>query len=220
MIFFQSLLSILSTLELRLSGLSGKKIIIEGDSITEGYPVSLSQRWTSLFCNALGAVEINRGVSSKALQDGNNCTSPNFDITTIPINDNTHGLYIMALGTNDILFHNGSFTPSLYKATLIQAMEEAKQKGWARNKLLILSPYYIKAGYGIGGFCGSAMWNSARFNDYITAAKQAAESARVMYCDITSAYGDSVLNLDGIHPDVNGHSMLNTFLLSKTFKTL
>lgn len=214
------MLSSLLALELNLSSLSGKSIIIESDSIGEGYPVSLSQRWTSLFCNALGAIEINYGVSSKALQDGNNCTSPNFDITTIPINDSTHGLYIMALGTNDILFHNGSFTPSLYKATLIQAMEVAKQKGWARNKLLILSPYHLKAGFGIGGFCGSAMWNNTRFNDYIIAGKQAAESSKVMYCDITTAYGDSVLNLDGIHPDVNGHSMLNTFLLSKTFKTI
>ena len=216
MIFFQSLLS---GIQLNLTSLSGKSIIIESDSIGEGYPVLPSQRWTSLFCNALGAVEINRGVSSKALQDGNNCTSPNFDITTIPIKDNTHGLYIIALGTNDILFNNGSFTPNLYKSTLVEAIKKAKEKGWSSNELLILSPYYLKAGASIGGFCGSAMWDSIRFNDYITASKQASEDTRVMYCDITSAYGDSVLSLDGIHPDVAGHSMLNTFLLSKTFKT-
>lgn len=216
MSFFQSTFS---GIVVNLSSLSGKKIVIEGDSITVGVGVSSTQRWTYLFCQSLGATEINQGVSSKSLQNAANCGYPIFNpATAIPVKDNTYGLFILALGVNDILFNNGNFTPVGYKAAVISALQAAKAKGWSSNELLVLSPYFITDVAYIGGNCGSANWDSTRFNAYVQAGQEATADEHCMFVNITSAYLSGDLQ-DGVHPNISGNSKLSTFLLAQTYRT-
>lgn len=211
--------TLLKSFSLNLLSLNGKKIVIEGDSITNGVLVTVPQRWTTLLTQAMGAIEVNQGVNSKVLHNGSTCGLPQFSNANIPIKDSTHGLFILALGVNDILYDNGTFTPDNYKIAIISAVQNMKSKGWTNQNILVLSPYFLRVGANNGNICGSVTPTLARYNSYVLASRQACEIERCMYCDISTVYSDADM-ADLIHPNASGHNKLSNFLLNKNHVTL
>lgn len=213
---------LLSKAFLDLSRLNGKTVIIEGDSITAGYYASpiLTKRWSTLFCTSVGATEDNRGVGGKLLVAGNNCTSQAvFNSSTIPtFNQSVHGLYILALGTNDIGFNNPSHTPSSYFSAISSAIDVLISKGWPTRKVLICAPYYIDATVSSYiGQCSSIAFDQTRPDAYRAQAKAAAALKHILYVDFSIPfiqYGspDTLLQ-DKVHPTTLGHSLLSDYLL-------
>ena len=211
MIFFQSLLG---GLGLDIQNLINKKIVFEGDSITNGVLVTSEQRWSTLFTQYVQGIEINQGVNSKVLHNGNSCGNPQFSNTNIPVKDNTYGLLMLALGVNDILYDNGTFTPENYKSAVIAFIANAKSKGWKSNEILVLSPYFLSEGANNGLICGSSIPTSQRHSDYVLFGKQAVQQEPCLYCDISTAYSDEDM-ADLIHPNTSGHSKLANLLFTK-----
>lgn len=193
---------------------AGKKIVIDGDSIT------FEARWTTPLCAAVGATQINQGINSRLLQSGESCGFPTFNISglSIPFYDNTYGLFILALGVNDIGLNNGTRTPAGYKSTMQSVMNLLTQKNWPLNKIMILSPYFI---YGYSAYIGACSTTVAaddsRAAAYRQAALEVAQEKHVYYVNGNLVYGvnPSQYLADGIHPNVAGGLKIRDYLLTE-----
>lgn len=202
-----------------LSSLAGQTIVFVGDSITNGVGASSTpNRWTTLLCTAIGATENNQGANGRVLQAGTVCDGrPIFSTSLIPTYTN-QGLLVIALGVNDILYNNSSFTFAGYKSAYIAAIDNAFSKGWDTKKILIVAPFYVTNYAANNGVCGCVTADVARAIAYRDVLEEVATLKQTLWIDPRKAFIDSgnpdAMLGDGIHPNDSGHLFVKNLLFN------
>lgn len=201
--------------------MAGKKAYFHGDSIMEGYNSSPStNRWTTLFCAAFGATEINFAVSGKNMQGATTCNAAGtFSKTEIvSYNAATDGGSLIGLSTNDILQNNGVSTVADYKIKYLDVLDYAiNTRGWPPWKITIFTPYFVFNLAAYVGTCGSSAADQARVDAYVQATKEVAAAMGVNLVDTyqftstSAAYKTSIAG-DNLHPNNAGYALLASYI--------
>lgn len=220
------ILTITGTSKTSSSGIvfSGKTAVFMGNSITTGtYASDSAHRWTSLFCAAKGAIEENRGINGKTMQNNSSCpsTSP-FDPTLIPTYNSTiHSSLFIALGLNDVGLNNAAFTATAFKTSYTAAIMHAINiKGWPAKKIILVNifqPYSWTLYTTLPGCTVLVAADASRAALYNTKVSEVANENGCMLVDIYSAMTGLTSNYfytDGLHPIDLGHALIANYLNS------
>ncbi|MDT1061191.1 SGNH/GDSL hydrolase family protein [Paracoccus sp. CPCC 101403] len=214
----QSILALLESSALPVSVVSQNGM---GDSITVGAnATSAPNRWLNRLAAALSATLTNSGIGGTVLQ-----SSPGVGGT--PLNNNGRNrcidvfcgsdkteLAIVAYGFNDARYvaSPGTFTAALYQSDLGEVITGLMLHGYARDKILIVGPYYISDTGLITGSDGFAGQTRSGFEAYVTAARVVASDYGVLYFDayayMAANGGAALISDDFIHPTDEGHRVI------------
>lgn len=173
-----------------------RKFTITGDSIGVGSNSSpiATANWFYLFCTANSFAIRNLSISGQQLvNDGAN--PPYFDPSTIPVWDDSQGVYVMALGVNDARHSTNTTT---YRANLKTAIQQALTNGWPANRILIMGPY----------------WLNGDISAYTAQCLSVAQELHTMYIDTKAAIAAACnpatqyIDVDNIHPTTAGHIII------------
>lgn len=202
----------------------GKDIEWFGDSYTIGSGASpISNRFTTIVSNALGATEINHGVAGTTMEKRvpiDYMASPNMvdNVVNIPTKTASKAMIVFAFGLNDMGQTATDYNVTNYKTDYQFVINNAISKGWLPSQILIIPAYYIgSAGYATyATITGNPAPTQARHLEFIQAAKEIALTNGTMYFDI---YQDqlkndtSLISGDNIHPTNAGHAYIANDIL-------
>ena len=190
-----------------------------GDSITVGYGVDPSLRWSKLVANALGAVEDDEGMSGTLLQDASNTPYGNAGYSRYQsaiINRDPDYLFIL-YGINDLRFNDASVT--VFQTELTKIVQDSIASGIKPGNITIGNPPYIDS----AAYTSSAPFNAgslAKQEQYSEATHAVAHQLGTKWADVFGAmqsHGKDSLVFDSLHPDAAGHQVIANALLSATF---
>ncbi len=189
----------------------GKGITFLGDSITAGVVSNgtSADRYSTLLCNSLGAVENNMGISGTVLCTGHATRGSRLgDIDKIPLDSDY--VFVM-LGTNDFdvakkgfaeLGEKGSADTSTVYGAVAELCRLLKARFDGSNtKIYILTPVFQK-----GDVEGVEVnENGYTMRDYCNAMLETCEEYGVVCYDLNKYSGLSLEDIpDGLHPNANG----------------
>lgn len=178
------------------SDIARRKCLITGDSIGVGVNSSpiATANWFYLFCTANSFAIQNLSISGQQLvNDGAN--PPYFDPSTIPVWNDSYGVYFMALGVNDARHTTNTTT---YRTNLKTAIQQAITNGWPANRVAILGPY----------------WLAGNISTYTAQCLSVAQELHTMYLDAKAAIAAACdpptqyIDVDNIHPTTAGHIII------------
>lgn len=200
--------------------LRGHKVDFMGNSITVGfYSSDDDHRWTTLFCAAKNAVEVNHGHSGEMVQVGS-CTHQ-ITLAIIPnYEPDSSSVLIFALGINDVGNDNGEYTADLFKTRYQQLIDNAILKGWPPDRIIVMTIYHpIDFSVYVGGCGGSVVTEAdeARAEDYNTKIAELAAENGCKLIDMWTAMtglNSSYYNADKLHPNDAGHAFIANYLIS------
>lgn len=206
---------------------TGHTVVFFGNSITYGYNVDPSERWTTLFCAAKEAIEDNHGVNSMTMQNAGSlgCSGPVINPADIPTYiSGTHAALFISLGINDCGWNrdDNAFNPIAFKAKYDRVIDTAINiKGWPANNIFLLTIYkpfswQIYANSGCSGHVTMAP-DANRIRDYKDAIISEALSNGCHLVDIGTAMSGldaGFYQADQLHPDSDGHLFIANFLIS------
>jgi lysophospholipase L1-like esterase len=194
---------------------AGTQVTYEGDSITAGYLVTSTTRWTYLLSQLRGCTERNRGFNSETMQD-NGCSYPEYAGTFSKTGGDKYLFF--ALGINDVGVNTPSMTPAAFQTTYQSWIDTAVGQGWSHSDMVLLTPYFI-TGYDtyVGGCGVTTPANVTRHEQYVQKVRDLAAANHCILADIyvamkNSSSPSSLLNSDGVHPNSTGHSFIADFL--------
>lgn len=199
-----------------------------GDSITVGQAASgTAQRWLDIVAAALGAgTPLNQGISGTVLQNspdsGGSARANNGRdrFVSALLGANQRDGVCIAYGFNDARYMAapGTFNVAGFAQDLGEVLSGLITGGYARGKIVVMSPYYITdAGLGTGstGFTGQSR---AGFETFVSAAADAAAAFGVFYADVYAWMRDhggaSLISGDDIHPNDSGHAAIAAGVLA------
>ncbi|MCF1452309.1 GDSL-type esterase/lipase family protein [Agrobacterium vitis] len=195
-------------------------IVFIGDSITAGYNVTSTTRWSYLFSQAVGATELNQGINGTVLQNS-------ADSSGSARTDNMRDRYVSNMtGSNkkDTAGIFGGFNDQRYTAApttfnvvnyqndLDEIVSGLMTAGYSPAKIILGSPYYITdVGLQTGstGFTGQT-----RSGVLAHVAAMAAVAAKYgtyyvdLYAYMLANGADSLIGADNIHPTTAGHAVI------------
>lgn len=201
---------------------NGRDLRFYGDSITVGSGAStLAKRWTSVFCTAVGAIEHNYGLAGQTLENGTqSCTQPVFDVSNITTKIPNDLFMFIALGTNDTMINNPTFTPNTFQTTLNSVINSAVSKGWKTSEIVLLDTYYMSrwdawvvAGCTFSGVGGDI----TRQMQFVQVIKDVASNKGCILADTQGIMNASpnkgtFLNTDGVHPTDVGYQFIADYM--------
>ena len=203
---------------------TGKTNVFVGNSITYGYGVNKTERWTTRLSAAKGSLETNLGINGQVLQNGTVCNRTIFDRNTIPTKTNNSLYLFIAFGVNDIGMNNGTFTPSGFQSTLTSTIDFAvNSRGWSYSDIVLLTQYYVSGWDAFAGSCGvTTAADSTRVEAYKQATINVAQAKHCILADISGAMAassnpSSLLLPDNIHPNPTGHQFIADFFTSLNY---
>lgn len=192
-----------------------------GDSITFGYGVDPSVRWSKLVANALGAVEDDQGISGTLLQDAQNTPYGNSGYTRYQsaiINRYPDYLFIL-YGINDLRFNDASASVSVFQSELSTIVSAAIASGVKPGNITIGNPPYVNSAAYTAGVPFNA-GSLAKQQQYSAATNAVAHSLGTKWADIYGAmqtHGGDSLVFDTLHPNATGHQIIANAFLAATF---
>jgi lysophospholipase L1-like esterase len=214
-----------STIEVPMSGLTN---VYVGDSYVYGVGASpSSNRWTTLFSTLVGATENNLGANGRKMQ--NYFCDPQIDTLyagIIPAYvDGTHGALIIALGLNDAGQNNSMSNVDSYYYKYQYVISYAYQtKGWPKNRMILLTPYYASNYNSYLGTCGVSVAADATRNlafgqkvKDIGTANPGVHVIDVYGYEVDTGSPGTLLGADGLHFNNTGHAWLADKLYSLLF---
>ncbi|MDF5715377.1 MAG: SGNH/GDSL hydrolase family protein [Rhizonema sp. NSF051] len=192
-----------------------------GDSITVGYGVDPSLRWSKLVANALGAVEDDQGISGTLLQDAANTPYGNsgyLRYQSAILNHYPDYLFIL-YGINDLRFNDASASVTVFQSELSTIVSAAITSGVKPGNITIGNPPYVNsAAYSAGSPFNAG--SLAKQQQYSAATSSVAHSLGTKWADVYTAMqlggGDSLV-FDTLHPNAAGHQIIANALLAATF---
>jgi len=195
-----------------------------GDSMTAGVGASsVGNRWTTKLCGIKKWYEINEGTSYETLLEGE--ASENTGHTsffskykTQIVDRPTDGKYIfIAYGGNDCAFNYADYTTDLFSTQLQTIITFANSKGWTNNSIVVLCGYFENEhswSLSYGGVLLDSAGSMRRYNSFIAAAQNVANSnAGVYFVNPFNAYDASEL-ADGLHANDAGHEAIAEYVAS------
>lgn len=198
----------------------GKKNVYIGDSFTAGVGASdNSHRWTSMLSVAVGATEINYGVNGRVMQ-GLYCNDTLYR-GIVPTFDNTYGVLIVSLGTNDTGQNNGVSLPDSFFVKYASCLEYWHNvKLWPYNQIVITTPFFFRKYTSWVGSCSvTTPANSIRHDQYVQKVYDLAAAYPVILADTYVAVGNlgnpyGLMISDSLHYNDTGHSILFRYFRS------
>jgi lysophospholipase L1-like esterase len=190
-----------------------KDCVTFGDSITYGFGVTATQRWSALYASSVGLHERNCGLSGSQWR-ASTATVPsgygssrslallNYDILG-------GGKIVFLFGVNDCRLDTGSVNYTDFKNKLIERINQWKAHGVYGSNIIVGSMPWIDDGT-----------PQERQDLYVNAALQAAQQTGVYYADV-NAYvqshgGADNLQADNIHYNAAGNIVISEALLTAT----
>jgi len=199
-----------------------KTCVFIGNSITRGVlPVNLgNQKWTSVFCHAKYATELNMGIDGQTMS--NSCGIVVFNPATIPAyNPSTHSALFISLGENDIGWNSGGAgsTPAEFKTAYTTAVTSAiSTYGWPPSRVILLAPYQPYSWNAYVGACGTSVAaDAARALSYVKVTEDVASENGCLYRNVYAAMNGldaTYFDVDGLHPNAVGDSVIANFLIT------
>lgn len=198
-----------------------------GDSIAYGVGASSGLlQWSYLVGQALGGSPHNAGVSGALLQnspDGTGSATANNMHDRYVADDHLTSPYELAViagGFNDARYTGagGQITVANYQAQLRLMVIGHLGAGYAPDRMVVVSPYWISnAGLNAGsaGYTGQSRGN---FEAFVTAAAAVAAEFGIYYVDMYAWMrdhgGTSLIGADNIHPNDAGHAAIAAGVLA------
>lgn len=195
-----------------------------GNSITLGTGASdASHKWTTILCKNLGAIEDNRAISGSVMEKGTPLNpfgglGPNMidNLGTVPTKTSLNSLLVIAYGENDFGWAGGTYNPTNFALAYDSIMTYViNTKGWNKENVLIIAPWYINPGQGYSFYQsvnGGNLPTTANLLLFIDAAKKSANKWGTLYIDSYQPMlhngANSLVSADGIHPNNLGHAFI------------
>ncbi|HEY0108452.1 MAG TPA: SGNH/GDSL hydrolase family protein [Fibrella sp.] len=201
--------------------LEGKKMVADGDSITEGYLATAGLRWSSLLASERNGVEENFGIGGAGMQQAITtlgCGRAAFNLSRVPTKTSAYKYYFLAYGTNDLIVNRpGLLSVSAYQTELTAAVEGIKAKGWGAGDIVIVSGYYFPNLSAAVGECGVTVAPTRSMAEsYRQAAISVAKAKNTVLADVYGAmqFAPNLNSLfaDGLHPNNSGHRFIASYL--------
>jgi lysophospholipase L1-like esterase len=210
-----------------------------GDSITYGYLAGAtgqrldpSQRWLDQVSGNLGAgTPLNQGINGTVLQDSNDASgSPRASngrdrFVAALLGSNKKDGVFLAYGFNDARYTGApsTFNVTQYGVQLRQVLSGLVMGGYALNKIVCVSPYYITDTGLTSGSSGFTGQTRTAFLAFWTEMQNAAKEYGVWFADTYNAMlsggGSSLIDpTDNIHPLATGHSVITTAIMASTMQ--
>lgn len=195
-----------------------------GVGVDSSAPLTLG--WVPLMMSSMGATALNQSVSGSVLQNspdaGGSPRANNLRDTFISAmtGANARQFADIARGFNDARYvaNPSQFNATSYRNDLSEIVAGLRQNGYAANRILITSPWWISdEGLTIGstGFAGQTR---EVFETFVAQARSVAEEYGTFYCDIYAAMRDNggvaLMSTDKYHPNDLGHSIIRYAKLS------
>lgn len=195
-----------------------------GDSITVGQGASsTAKRWSSLVANFMSLKEINKGISGTVLQNSypvlvNNGTD-RYQDDIIPAKP---AKVFILYGLNDLRYNGVNFSVSAYQIDLNTVVTKLILAGFAPTQITVGSPPYMIPSCYNEDFPFNA-GSSTKHQQYRDASKAVALANSCKWADVYQAMlnsgGDSLITLDGVHPNDTGHQLIASTILAATVLT-
>lgn len=202
------------------------KMLGYGDSITAGFNASdAAHRWLNLINATLGYTLINAGISATQLQN----TVQNSVSTIGAAADNNgqdtlasrvtalHPTKVFVLyGLNDLRLNDVAYTTAKYQASLDAVVSALLATGIGASNIYLGSPPYIPvASYALGApYDGGSTVKHQAYRDAVAAVATIYSTRYIdVYGWMIAHGGDTLISVDGIHPNDSGHAAIaNAFL--------
>jgi len=184
-----------------------------GDSITAGFGVTATTRWSYLLSVNKSWNEVNFGITDTTLQNENANSMIN-RLALIPTKqDNFKGLFI-SYAYNDvtrILLGTSGFSESNYQSTLATIIAAAKAKGWTDSTIFINVAYYEETTSWQGSGSGLGM---PIYSNLITNAGNECTISGATHLNPFSISAGGFIEgaAPKIHPDATRHAAIATYL--------
>jgi lysophospholipase L1-like esterase len=203
----------------------GKNIVFIGNSIVQGFGVSASDKFTTVFTTAKGGVEVNMGISGQVLEIGGTCGNTFFDRNTIPFYSSSYAAIFICLGVNDLGLNTPAFTSARYGLTLDSVVSfSINSRNWPHQRIVIVTPFWFTnyAIYDTYTGCGHVTSDATVHAAYVASATSVANSRGCTLADIYTAMNNSpskgtFLQADGLHPNTTGHAFIASFIGALTY---
>lgn len=193
-----------------------------GDSITVGVGASPStDRWTTLLCLNKGLSEFNLGIGGTTLLSatpvvvGNMYDRASTDIPTKGLNDK---YLFISYGVNDAGYNYPTYTPSLFATQLQTILTICFSRGWSPINIIVNTGYYVNNPWSLYVPPSPIPGDLTRYNSFISAAQSVAIANGTQFIDpyayMAANGGNSLLNLDGLHPNNSGCAAIATYIES------
>jgi lysophospholipase L1-like esterase len=203
------------------------RMVYFGDSITGGEGASdNAHKWTTIVTNARGYTSaIVEGIDGTPLQNTNQNT---VDTIGGAVDDNGRDTYtsrvcahlakyaVILYGLNDLRLDDAAFSSANFQTDLGELVDGLTASGIPADNIVIGSPPYVpEASYALYDpwDAGSRVKHAA----YSAACAAVAATKHTRYADVygymTNQGGDSLIGVDGIHPNDSGHAAIAAALL-------
>lgn len=200
---------------------NGKTFVVLGDSEAFGYGVSSGEEWPAVFATGKSATADNNAINGTGIDSLGTCAS----FRTMPLSDfvtynsGTHSALIIAAGTNDVGWNNGTFTVTHFKERLTILVQYANlNKGWPLNRIIVMNTYRVNSYTAYVGLCSVASpANQTRIDSYNTAVAEVATEQGVIFYNLygsMSAFTSGDFQADGLHLNATGQSKLANILIT------
>ena len=200
-----------------------------GDSIIFGQgATTTSQQWLQIIGSSLRVITTNQGIAGTVLQNSNdNGGAPRANngrdrYVTALTGAARKDICIIAYGLNDLRYQAlpSDFSRANFKNDYQEIITGLLADGYAANKIVLCTPYYMTTtGYSTGtsGFTGA---NATINLDYGAAVRELAVTNGTLFADVYAYMaangGDSLIGGDNIHPNDTGHAAIAASVLTAT----
>lgn len=201
-----------------------------GDSITFGTAATdAAHRWLNIVSTSVGAgTPANAGISSTVLQNSNGSGGT-------PLTSNGRDRFVaatlgaikkdgvfFAYGYNDARYVDApsTFNVTEYLGDYREVLNGLIAGGYDRNKIVIVSPYWISDVGLVTGTTGFFGQTRNGFEAFVAAARTVAVEYGVRYVDAYAAMRDgggvSLIDVDNIHPTNTGHAVIAAAVINNS----
>lgn len=207
-------------------------LVTFGDSITAGTGASdEAHRWANILASALGYKLQNSGTTSTILQNtvqntvatiGAAADNNGRDTYTTRVTAYSPKAVYILYGLNDLRLNDVAITLALFEVDLTEIITALVSAGITATNIVIGSPSYMTpANYADGSPYNAG--TTIKHKLYVGACQNVAAIKGTKYADIYQAMidggGDTLMDVDGIHPDDGGHAAIATAFQSAATTT-
>ncbi len=186
--------------------------IFFGDSITFGNELGVQQytaRWSTQYCQAVPTDELNDAYSGAAMTPGLNTGRPVFDVSQVPVYQNSDRHIFVSYWVNDYLY--GGTTAAFATATT-NAVNGIIAKGWPAAKIVLCFNYLPES---------PGTWinmTDAKARQWLAALRSVRQAKGTSFLDFyTPIYNRSdkgSYSDDGIHPTAAWNGIMKQYALT------